>query len=118
MKTLLLLIVIAISISSCSKRQYAEVVEIKEKKSIGTFVFYNQTKDTYRIELWRYDSGGAIPVFYYVNPGQSMVVANTIAGKWVIGILQMSGYKSEEERVDYGITTVLQANCFFDWFIQ
>lgn len=117
MKKVLALLIIVITVSSCSKQKDETLVKPVQQQT-GSFVFYNDTKDTYRVELWRYNSGGLPPSFYTILPGQSMVVANSIAGKWVVGIFQMSGYVSQETRVDYALTTVLDANCFFDWHIQ
>jgi hypothetical protein len=117
MKKIILIIAIAMTIVSCSK-QKDEIVIQPTVKPTGSFIFRNETKDVYRVELWRNNSGGQPPVFYTILPSQSMVVANSVAGKYVIGILQMSGYTSQDDRTDYGFSTILQADCFFEYVIQ
>lgn len=115
MKKIILIIAIAITVVSCSKNK-AELApkQPTATQAKGSFVFYNDTKITYRVELWRHNSGGQPPVFYTILPNQSMVITNAIAGDYVVGIIKVGTDTSQ----DYGFEATLEANCFFEYHIQ
>lgn len=115
MKKIILIIAIAITVVSCSKQKFNDPAPKQTTvHGKGTFVFYNDTKDTYRVELFRQNSGGQLPSFYTILPHQSMVIANSIAGDYIIGIMK-SGTNTSQ---DYGFETTLDADCFFEYHIQ
>lgn len=114
MKKIILIIAIAISVVSCTKQKDELTPAPAKTQATGTLVFYNDTKDTYRVEVWKSNNGGKLANIYTILAGQSMVIANSIAGDYVIGIMK-SGTDTSH---DYGFNVTLQANCFFEYHIQ